>query len=75
MEVVEIKNKIRNTIDTLSPEKLRMALDFLEDLQRSEDDETQALVNEPGFMEDYQQAKEDIRTGQTISWEAINRDV
>ena len=75
MEVMEIKNKIRNTIEGLPYEKLKIALDFLEDLQRSEEDETQALLNEPGFMEDYRQAKEDIRSGQTIRWETIKRDV
>ena len=75
MEVMEIKNKIRNTIEGLPYEKLKIALNFLEDLQRSDEDETQALLNEPGFMEDYRQAKEDIRSGQTISWEAIKRDV
>ena len=75
MEAIEIKNKIRNAIEGLPPKKLKMALDLLEDLQRSEAEETQALLNEPGFMEDYQQAKEDIRTGQTIPWEEIKRNV
>jgi len=75
METIEIKAKIRDTLENLSPEKLKMALEFLEDLQRSEGEETQALLNEPGFIEDYRQAKEDIRTGKTVSWEDIKRDV
>lgn len=28
-----------------------------------------------GFMKDYQEAKEDIRTGKTVSFKAIRRDV
>ncbi len=75
MNTLEIKNKIRDIIEQLSAEKLKTALDFLEDLQRSEEDETQALLNEPGFMEGYRQAKEDIRTRKTISWKAIKRNV
>jgi len=75
MESIEIKNKILNTIEELPPEKLKMALDLLEDLQRSDEEETQALLKEPGFIEDYRQAKEDIRTGKTVSWEDIKRDV
>ena len=75
MEVSEIKNRIRDTIEQLPAEKLKMALDFLEDLQQSEQDATESLLNEPGFIEDYRQAKEDIRTGETVSWDAIKRNV
>lgn len=75
MEAITIKNKIKNTIEKLSPEKLKIVLDFLEDLQRSDEEETQALLSEAGFIEDYRQAKKDIRTGNTISWEDIKRDV
>ena len=75
MELTEIKNKIHNTINELPPQKLKVALDFLEDLQRSDEEETLALLSEPGFIEDYRQAKEDIRTGNTISWKDIKRNV
>jgi len=75
MEMSEIKNRIRDTIEQLPADKLKIALDFLEDLQQSEEDATEALLNEPGFIEDYRQAKEDIRTGKMVSWNAIKRDV
>ena len=74
-EISEVRSKIRDKRDKLPLEKLIRALNFLEDLQRSEEEETQALLNEPGLLEDYRQAKEDIRTGKTISWESIKRDV
>ncbi len=74
-EISEVRSKIRDKLDKLPLEKLIRALNFLEDLQRSEEEETQALLNEPGLLEDYRQAKEDIRTGKTISWESIKRDV
>ncbi len=75
MELTEIKNKIHNTVNELPPQKLKVALDFLQDLQRTDEEETQALLSEPGFIEDYRQAKEDIRTGNTKRWKDIKRDV
>lgn len=75
MEPIEIKNKIHNTIEGLPPRKLEIALAFLQDLRRSDEDETKVLLSEAGFIEDYREAKKDIRTGKTVSWEAIKRDV
>ncbi|MGB9498410.1 MAG: hypothetical protein ACKVE4_01385 [Dissulfuribacterales bacterium] len=75
MELVEIKNRIQDTIKRLPPQKLEIALDFLEDLKQSDEAETDVLLNEPGFLEEYRHAKEDIRTGDTISWENIKRNV
>ena len=75
MELTEIKNKIEGAIKALPPQKLKIALDFLEDLKVSDEDETLALLNDDSFMEDYRKAKEDIKTGNTISWKGIKRDV
>ena len=75
MELSEIKIKIEGAIKALPPQKLKIALDFLEDLKVSDEDETLALLNDDSFMEDYREAKEDIRTGNTISWKDIKRDV
>jgi PHD/YefM family antitoxin component YafN of YafNO toxin-antitoxin module len=65
MEISEIKTKIDSTVKTLPPHKLKIALDLLEDLKRTDEEETQLLLDDIGFMEEYRQAKEDIRTGQT----------
>lgn len=75
MNTLEIKNKIRDAIERLPTEKLKTALDFFEDLEKSEEDETQALLNGPGFIEDYRQAKKDIKEGKTVSWKNIKRNV
>ena len=75
MEISEIKNRIEGAINALTPQKLKIALEFLEDLKRSDEEETRILLNDPGFMEDYRAAKEDIRTGKTINWEDIKRNV
>ena len=75
MGTVEIRNRIQDTINRMPPEKLNAVLSFLKDLQRSSEDETAMLMSYPNFMKDYQKAKEDIRTGKTVSFKAIRRDV
>jgi PHD/YefM family antitoxin component YafN of YafNO toxin-antitoxin module len=56
-------------------EKLGAALAFLEDLQRSSEEETALLLGDASFMRDYREAKEDIRSGITVNLKAIRRDV
>jgi len=75
MESTEIISKIQNAVKMLPPQKLEIALDFLEDLKISDEAETEALLNEPGFLEEYRQAKADIQSGNTVSWKDIRRDV
>jgi hypothetical protein len=75
MELSEIKARIADTVRALPARKLKIALDLLEDLKRTDEEETQLLLNDTGFMEEYRKAKEDIRTGRTIKWEDIKRDV
>ncbi|MDM8555692.1 hypothetical protein QUF75_13250 [Desulfococcaceae bacterium HSG7] len=59
----------------LPSKKLEIALDFIEDLKISDEAETEALLNEPGLLEEYRLAKDDIQTGDTVSWTDIRRDV
>lgn len=75
MGTMETRNQIHNAINDIPPEKLDAVLYFLDDLQRSSEDETARLMSDPGFMEDYREAKEDIRTGKTVSFKAIRRNV
>jgi hypothetical protein len=75
MGTVETRNRIHSAINEISPEKLDAVLSFLEDLQRSSEDETAMLTDDSDFMEDYRQAKEDIRTGKTVDLKSIRRDV
>ena len=75
MGTVHTKNRILDTINTMPLEKLDAVLAFLEDFQRSSEDETAMLMSDPNFVRDYREAKEDIRTGNTVSLKAIRRDV
>ncbi len=75
MGTVETRDRINTVIDHMPPEKLDAILSFLEDLQQSSENETAMLMSDSGFMMDYQQAKEDIRTGKTVSFKKIRRNV
>ena len=75
MGTATTKNQILHTINTLPLDKLDTVLAFLEDLQRSNEDESALLMDDPGFVRDYREAKEDIRTGNTVSFKAIRRDL
>ena len=75
MGTVETRDRIHSVINAMSPEKLDAVLSFLEDLERSSEEETEILMGASGFMEDYRQAKEDIRTGKTVRFKTIRRDV
>ena len=75
MATAEIKSKIHILIEAMPLEKLDAALAFLEDLQRSSEEETALLLGDASFMRDYREAKEDIRSGSTVNLKAIRRDV
>ena len=74
MGTVETRNRIHSAINEISPEKLDDVLSFLEDLQRSSEEETVMLTSDSTFMKDYQKAKENIRTGKTVGFKTIRRD-
>jgi hypothetical protein len=60
----------------LSPERLRVADDFLAYLEEREENEaTQELLNIPGFDIAFHQAVEQIEAGNVASFEDIRRDV
>lgn len=71
---VETRNRIHSAINEISPEKLDAVLSFLEDLQRSSEEETAMLISDSNFMKDYRKAKEDIRNGKTVGFMTIRRD-
>ena len=60
----------------LSPERLRVADDFLAYLEEREESEaTRELLRLPGFEAVFRRAVEQVKTGQVVSFEDIRRDV
>jgi len=61
MTIAEIRHQIEESIDRLSPERLRVAADFLAYLADRESYEaTEELLNIPGLMESFKEARAEI---------------
>lgn len=75
MATAETKNRIYSVIDAMPLDKLDAVLAFLDDLQRSSEEETALLLGDTSFIRDYREAKEDIRSGRTVNLKTIQRDV
>lgn len=75
MATAETKSRLHSVIEAMPLDKLDVALAFLEDLQRSSEEETALLLGDASFMQEYREAKEDIRSGRTVNLKAIRRDV
>lgn len=59
---------------SLSPQRLRVAYDFLAYLQEREENEaTQELLELPGFLAAFQQAAAQVEAGDVVAWEDVRR--
>ena len=68
--------KIEVILQRLSPESLRVAADFMAYLdERESNDATEELLSIPNFLEDYQEAMQDIENGDVVSLKSIRRHV
>ena len=60
----------------LSPEKLRVVSDFLAYLEEREENEATAeLLNIPGFEQALQEAMQEAKAGEVVSFDSIRRHV
>jgi hypothetical protein len=67
---------IENILHRLSPERLRVAADFLAYLEeRESNEETEELLSIPNFMEDYKEAMQEIERGDVVPLKSIRRHV
>lgn len=74
MQSIEIRQRAKEYIDQLSPERLLVAADFLAYLAERESNEaTEELLQIPGFVEDFKEAKKDITAGKVISVDQLKR--
>lgn len=74
MTTLEIREQIQQYVDQLSPERLRVAADFLAYLADRESQEaTEELIKIPGFVEAFEKAKQDIAAGQLTPVEELRR--
>ena len=68
--------KIEAILQRLSPERLRVAADFLAYLdERESNDATEELLSIPNFKEDFQEALQDFKNVDVVYFKSIRRYV
>lgn len=66
----------RQRLEQLSPDRLRVASDFLAYLdEREQSEATEELLRIPGFEDAFSRAVQDVEEGQIVRFEEIRRDV
>lgn len=74
MSNAEIRHQINQYIAQLSPQRLRVAADFLAYLAERESEEaTEELLEISGFVEAFEEAKRDIAAGRLTPVEDLQR--
>ena len=74
MSATKILRQAKRRLDVLSPERLRVADDFLAYLEERESNEaTEELLQIPGFLEAYERADDEARTGRLTPVEELRR--
>jgi len=76
MNASAILTEAERRLSSLSPERLRVANDFLAYLQEHEENQATAeLLNIPGFEAAFRRAVEQANSGDVVRFEDICRDI
>ena len=75
-EDIALLKEAERRLRQLSPERLRVAGDFLAYLQEREENEaTEELLSLPGFEEAFHEAVQQADAGEVVPFESIRRNV
>ena len=76
MNTDQMRLQVKEYVDRLSPERLRVAADFLAYLAERESNEaTEELLEIPGFIEAFDRGKQDVAAGRVTDWRKVRNDV
>ena len=76
MTTAELRKNAKDRLDSLPPDKVRVAAEFLEYLETAASrDATQELLKIPGILEDVEEASEQIEKGAGKNWRETRQDV
>jgi hypothetical protein len=76
MSILELKREAKAIIDTMSPEQLRAASEFLAFVKgREVDPATLELLSIPGFKASFVRGMKDIKAGRSKPWRQVRSDV
>ena len=74
VSTAELRSRVKQQIERLSPERLAVALDFLTYLEERESDEaTEELLKLPGFLDALERAKREINQGDLTDVNELQR--
>lgn len=74
MTTLELLHRAQHRLTTLTPERLRVADDFLAYLEERESAEaTEELLALPGFLDRIREAEEDVRLGRLTPASELRR--
>ena len=74
MTTAELRQVAKETLETLPPEQLKVAAEFLRYLdERASVEATEELLKIPGLLEDLAEAERDIAEGKTTPVEKLRR--
>ena len=74
MTTKQLRQAAKESLESLPPDQLKVAAEFLRYLQeRASEEATQELLKIPGLVEDLEQAERDIAEGKTTPVEALSR--
>ena len=72
----DVREKIHQYIEQLSPDRLAVALDFLAYLvERDLDDATAELLSMPGFVAELKAAEQEADAQELSDWRSLRSDV
>lgn len=76
MTATELRQLAKETVDSLPPEQLKVAVEFLRYLdERASVEATEELLKIPGLLEDIEEAEKDYAEGRTTDWRELRDDV
>jgi hypothetical protein len=76
MTTPQLLQAAKDRLESLPPEQLKVAAEFLRYLEeRASDEATEELLKIPGLLEDIAEADRDFAEGRSVNWREVRRDV
>jgi hypothetical protein len=76
MTTAQLRKQAKDRLDSLPPDKVRVAAEFLDYLDTAASrDATEELLKIPGLLQDVEEASEQIKKGRLKDWRKVRKDV
>ena len=76
MTTAQLRKQAKERLDSLPPEKVRVAAEFLDYLDTAASrDATAELLGIPGLLRDVKEASGHIKSGRGKDWRKVRKDV